>query len=247
MENTQRASDAVQTGALPRVMRELIRTPVLRELLKMNLAESPPGTAAELARAILFEDVDITLSLLGSSPQALNFLTEFLVETGRQFQNFPAEVLQIFIRQMGKRVDMENLQALPGALAPIIDTLIWSDPEALQSLRNGMVGGANAALWASSSTLTRLEAGLAAAPAGRQLDAEAVAELINACARSLGRSMAARPDFLKEVVSRVDRGAVRRAADGAVNALLDARIPIISVIGWACGTVLRRIKRKLKG
>ena len=247
MEHTQRANDAVQTGALPRVMRELIRTPVLRELLKLNLAESPPGTAAELARTILFEDVDITLSLLGSSPQALNFLTEFLVEAGRQFQNFPAEILQIFIRQMGERVDKENLQALPGALAPIIDTLIWSDPAALQSLRNGLVAAANAGMWLSSSTLDRLETGLASAPAGRQLDAEAVAELINASARTLGRSMASRPDFLKEVVSQIDRGAMRRAADGAFNALLDARIPIISVIGWACGAVFRRIKRKLKG
>lgn len=247
MENTPRAADAMQTGALPRVVRELIRTPVFRELIKLNLRESPPGTASELARTILWEDVDMTLSLLGSSPQALNFLSEFLVETGRQFQNFPAEVLQIFIRQMGEGVDRENLQALPGALAPIIDTLIWSDPAAVQSLRNGLVGAANAGLWMSSSTLTRLEAGLKSAPAGPPLDAEAVAELINSGARSLGRSIASRPGFLKEVVAHVDRKAVRRAADEAFNALLDARIPIISVVSWACGAVFRRIKGKLKG
>ncbi len=153
MEDTTRATGVEQAGALPRVMRELIRTPMFRELLKLNLQESPPGTAAELARTILWEDVDVTLSLLGSSPQAVNFVCEFLVEAGRQFQNFPAEVLQIFIRQMGEKVDLENLQALPGAVSPVIDTLVWSDPAAVQGLRNLLASAANASLWGASGVL----------------------------------------------------------------------------------------------
>jgi hypothetical protein len=247
MEETVRATGVEQSGALPRVMRELIRTPVFRELLKLNLQESPPGTAAELARTVLWEDVDVTLSLLGSSPQAVNFLSEFLVETGRQFQNFPAEVLQIFIRQMGEKVDVESLQALPGAVSPVIDTLLWSDPAAVQGLHNLLAAVANASLWGASGMLSRLEEAPPTSGKRTSLDAEAVAELINSGARSLSKAAASRPGFLGEVASHIDREAVRGAADGALSALLRAGIPVLAMVSWTLKAAGKMIKAKLKG
>ncbi len=235
-----------QTGALPRVLRELIRTPAFRELIKLNLQESPPGTASLLARTLLWEDVDITLSLLGASPQAVNSLLEFLVELGNQFQNFPEEVLQIFIRQMGEKVDKDNLKALPGAISPVIDTLLWNDRAAVQGLRNLLAAAANVTLWGASGTLDRLEESPPTGGDRTALDAEAVAELINSGARSLARATASRPGFLGDVVSHIDREAVRAAADGALSAFLRAGIPVLGVIGWACKAAFNMVKGKLK-
>lgn len=250
MENTPRAAGPVQTGALPRVLRELIRTPLFRELLKLNLKESPPGSAAELARTILMEDVDITLSLLGSSPQALNFLSEFLLEAVKQFQNFPPEMLREFLRQMSERVDKETLQALPVAFSQLADDLVWVDPETVRALKSGLAAAANSALWAASGVLTRLETAPGTAPMAKEkgagLDPEALAGLINTSVRSLGRALAERPGYLREVVSHIDSKAVRKAADGALNAFIEARIPLLSMAAWACRAFCRVIKAKLK-
>lgn len=246
MDDAVRSASVEGTGALPRVTRELIRTPLFRELLKLNLQETSPGTAAELARTIIWEDVDITLSLLGSSPQAINFASEFLLELGRQIGNFPGGVLQTFLSQMGEKVDLDSLKALPEAVSPVLDNLVWSDPAVMRGLRGMMASAANASLWGAAGVLDRLGESPPASGKGKTLDAEAVAELINAGARSLSRSAVSRPGFLSDVVSHIDREAVRVAADGALSAFLRAGIPLFGVIGWACKAAITMIKGKLK-
>ncbi len=246
MEKTVPAAGAETSGALPRVMRELIRTPVFRELLKLNLREAPHGSAAELARVLVFEDVDIFLSLFGSSPQAVNSASEFLLELARQLESFPPEVLRAFIRRMGAKVEVEAVKALPGAVSPLFDALLWSDAAAVQGLRDLLAAAANAALWGGADVLKRLEE--APAGGGRRpgLDAEAVAELINAGARTFGMAASSRPAFLAEVATHLDREALRAAADGALDAVSEAGISVVAAFSWALKAAWKIIKGKLK-
>jgi len=59
-----------EVGLAARVLRELVRTPAFRELVKLNLAETDPERARELVRTLLWEDPNLSLSAAGVTPDA---------------------------------------------------------------------------------------------------------------------------------------------------------------------------------
>ena len=237
--------DAV-VGAPARVLRELMRTPAFRELLKLSLQEGPPGSAASLARTLLREDVDLALSVLGSTPLALNRLVEFLLEMAEQLSSFPAPILEDFLRQMAERVDGEKAAALSAAMGEVSDNILWENPQAVLRLKAALVDGANSGMWAGAEVLERLRGPSDGAsgplPDLPGLDAEAAAELLNSLARLLGRSLSRRPDFLREVFSHIDREAMRQAADEALGPALEMCLPALA---WLPGALLRRYGSKV--
>jgi hypothetical protein len=240
------AAEPDAVGAPARVLRELMRTPAFRELLKLSLREGPPGSAASLARTLLREDVDLALSVMGSTPLALNRLLEFLLEMAEQLSSFPAPILEDFLRQMAERVDGERASALSAALGEVLDSILWGNPQAVLRLKAALVDVANSGMWAGAEALERLR-GPSDGASGPLLelpgmDAEAAAELLNSLARLLGQSLSRRPDFLREVFSHIDREAMRQAADGALGSALEMCMPALA---WLPGALLRRYGPKV--
>lgn len=125
-------------GALPGLVRELIRSPGFKELLNLHLRDMDPASAGELVRAFLWEDVGFSMGVLGASPKLLNWLVEALIELGVQLNNFTRDILRDFMVRMGKDLDVERMKALPGAYAPLLNDLLLEDREALDGLIAGL-------------------------------------------------------------------------------------------------------------
>ncbi len=125
-------------GALPGLVRELMRSPGFKELVNLHLRGIDPKSARELVRAFLWEDVGFSMGVLGVSPKLLNWLVEALIELGVQLNNFTKDILRDFLVRMGKDLDVERMKALPGAYAPILNDLLLEDREALDGLIAGL-------------------------------------------------------------------------------------------------------------
>jgi|GEM_PF-3288085 len=244
-------------GAPSRVLRELIRTPLFRELLKLWLQEGPPGGGAQLARAALREDVEVALSVAGSAPRLLNYplsvagsaprllnyLADFILEALRQLSHFPAPVLRDFLAQMEEGVDTGKLAELEETAGRLAREILWDDSATVRALRRRLVEALNAALWASSETLDRLIAVPADDNPVPVADPQAAAEMVNSLLRALARAHANRPRFLAETASFVDREAARQASGVIVEAAAQVFPNILTGLAFA---LYRKYKSQVK-
>ena len=134
----QGGPEGTTSSALPGLVRELIRTPGFKELLLIHLRDIDPGSAGELVKAFLWEDIAFAMSVLGASPKLVNWLVEALIELGVQLNNFTLDILRNFLVQLGRDMDVEKLKSLPGAYAPLVNDLLLDDREALDGLIAGL-------------------------------------------------------------------------------------------------------------
>ncbi|MBC7248329.1 MAG: hypothetical protein H5T73_11210 [Actinobacteria bacterium] len=149
------ASRAAQ-GALPGLVRELIRSPGFKELVNIHLRGADPASARELVRAFLWEDVGFSMGVLGASPKILNWLVEALIELGVQLNNFTKDILRDFMVRMGRDLDVERMKALPAAYAPMLNDLLLEDREALDALIAGLGSLAESMMKATGATLKKI-------------------------------------------------------------------------------------------
>ncbi len=131
-------------SALPGILRELIRTPDFKEMLQIHLRDINPDNAAELVRVFLWEDPGFSLGMMAALPEILNWLVEALATLGTEFEKIPTLMLQNFLEQLGAGIDLEHLKKLPAAYAPMLDRLIWEDPDVATKIvlfLGGVAGG----------------------------------------------------------------------------------------------------------
>ena len=102
MEMKEKTGEA---ALMPRLLKELIRTPLIKELVRINLAPSPPGSTRELVKTFFWEDFEFSFGLVSSLPSFLNGLAEFLDELGLQLQKIPPHMLKAFILELGKNIE----------------------------------------------------------------------------------------------------------------------------------------------
>ncbi len=137
-QGTASGSGEATGSALPGLVRELIRTPGFKELLLIHLRDINPGSAGELVKAFLWEDIAFAMSVLGASPKLVNWLVEALAQLGAELGKFTNDILRDFMVQLGRDIDVEKLKALPGAYAPLVSELLLEDREALDGLIAGL-------------------------------------------------------------------------------------------------------------
>jgi hypothetical protein len=111
-------------GAGARVLREVIRTPAFMSIIKMNVASLDPENAAPLVRTMLWEDPELSLSLVALAPDIVNYVVEAVLELGRQLDQFPAPMLDAFLDELGRGIDTDKIGEVPvvyGRLAEKVD------------------------------------------------------------------------------------------------------------------------------
>ncbi len=143
-------------SAMPGFLRELLRTPDFKEMLQIHLRDVNPENAAELVRVFLWEDPGFSLGLMAALPEILNWLVEAIATLGLEFEKIPTLMLKNFIEQLGAGLDLEQLRKLPAAYAPMLDRLVWEDPEVVTQAILLMGGIAGALLKTAGSTLDKL-------------------------------------------------------------------------------------------
>jgi len=116
----------VAGGVGARVLREVIRTPAFLEIIKTNISGLDPEDARAMVRTFLREDVNLSLSLMGTSPVVLNYLVEAILELGRQLAGFPPALLDTFISQMASEIDSGALKEVPRVYGPLLEKILES-------------------------------------------------------------------------------------------------------------------------
>jgi len=113
--------EGARAGA--RLMREVIRTPAFLEIIKTNMVALDPEGARLAVRTVLWEDPELTLSLAGTAPEAINYLVEAVLELGRQLEQFPAPLLDAFLDQLIGGIDTGSLREVPAVYGPLMEKM----------------------------------------------------------------------------------------------------------------------------
>lgn len=205
-------TDPVGTGS--RVMREIIRTPAFRRILQLHLTGIDPGAARDTVRVLMNEDPDLSLSLLGASPAAIQYLIEALLETARQVRRFPPQMLDAYLDQVTQQIDADRLREIPETLGPLLERMLLENPERRRKMMAGFTHSLNAFLRGAASMMERMEQADADDPvdAAANLDVKALGQIVTLGARRINRSLDRDPALLRDMAAGVDAREVVRAA-----------------------------------
>lgn len=191
------------SSAWARVIREVVRTPAFREIIRLNLMDIEPQAARETVRTLLAEDAELSLGLAASSPQAINYMVEALLELGRQVRRYPTKMREEYLGQVLDEIDQDRLQEIPRVwmplLLPLLPGLIHAKASALRNL---------AEAWNELAPEEREEQ---LRQALSSLDGEAWGRAITAMADGLARLRAEQPDLINHARPAVE--AAVRATD----------------------------------
>ncbi len=209
--------ESPQTGAAPRIIKELLRTPAFKDLITLSQGEYEKEDPREMARTILWEDAAFSFGLLGNLPSGINFWLNFLDELGIQLQNMPPHLLREYISQMGDNLDREALVNLPRSYAPLVEKLLWEDPENRRHLRAGAKETLNNLMRLSARSIDKLstlyeqeekaEGGADGFDGGesendtlgeeKELDPQALGELVNSLFKWMGEAAGKDPETIR--------------------------------------------------
>ena len=109
--------------ATNRIMRELIKKPVLKSSIRSVLNSIDPESAPDLVRTLMWDDAELILSLVGALPSIANVFIKALEEVAVQVNKFPPDLLQEFTRSILKDIDIEAMNRAVQDLSKILDDL----------------------------------------------------------------------------------------------------------------------------
>jgi len=111
MMEIEDSEDTAYAGAGARVVRELIATPAFQEIIRTGLVSIDPQKAKELVRALLLEDINVSLSFAGKAPDFINYILEILIEIANVIEKMPEPLLVEFFSQAKDRIDREKVES----------------------------------------------------------------------------------------------------------------------------------------
>jgi len=200
------------------IIRELLRTPVCKDILRENLQAVRSMDGRPLVRALMEEDPEVFLGLIASTPSLANALLGSLAEIGERLENqFPPGVLAPFVQSLAKEIDADSARRCGTAWKSVAGSLWEASPE------------------------FRAEAMRLALTAGPKIMGGGITALAGAL-NSLERD---RPgtvsSFMTGMFASIDRPEVSKAAKILAGALLDQKWHLFS---WLSGLVLARIRKR---
>ena len=169
-------------GVMARVLREALRTPAYREMLRLHVNEFQASEGPSLVRSMLREDPELWLSLAGATPRLMDSVVQSLAALGTELSAMPDPLVDSFLTEMAESLDHETLRSLPLVWAPLLARGV---PGALNLAFASVAGVGDSLVELSSekrsAALKRALSGLDTAQAGRALNA--VVELVLAAHR----------------------------------------------------------------
>jgi hypothetical protein len=223
-------------GLSERLMREMMRTPAMKELVLLQLKDIDPDSAPGLVRTMLWEDPGVSLSLFGALPDTVNWLLEFLLELGRQFNGLPEPLLRDFLGRIGEGIDPERLKELPQVYGQLLGRLLADEETAgeaqalVTQMINTALNGADQLTSKMDENREELARSIAKAmdetdpaPMGRIFDR--MVKLSNAVRRARKVTMA---EQCRVILSEMDAREVFTAVGGFLRDSLSVTWAIIS-------------------
>jgi hypothetical protein len=235
-------------GLSERLLREMLRTPAIKELVLLHLKDIKPESASGLVKTFLWEDPGMSLSILGALPGFLNWLAEFLLEMGRQFNNLPEPMLWDFLGRIGEGIDRERLAELPKVYGQLLGRIL-STEEASRALEETIPRALNAAVSGMEKAARvleeREEAARALAASLDRVDAVSLGAAVNRLVKLGNRVRESRTVPLhktcRTILEQLEPREVRRALAGTLKDILSMGA---SFFAWCARAVVGRVPRR---
>ncbi len=237
-------NESILPGMVQRVMKELLATPAVKEAILTNVRDINPDNAKGLANILLWSDPGFSLSMVGVVPGMINYLIEFMLELGRQFDGMPMPLLKDFLKQLGVGLDLERAAEFPKVFGPFLDHVLWNDAVWIDGVLDGCVAVTNATTRTMDSVLGKLGSHLENSDGSNRnisLDQASLGAMVNSTLKLLNEALEKDPDLLKQAMSGVDGKEFARTANHIFNIVIDSIVPISK---WMVGAVVGRVKRK---
>ena len=200
------------------VMKEVLSTPFVKDLIRINLQNIKPDKTHPVVNALIWQDPDAILSVLGSIPAVVNSCTGALAEAGKQInEKFSPVLLRDYVGSILKDIDTEEVKAMIDAYIALGKNLWEASPEFRE-----MVGKA----------LTQDAPPL-------------IGQGITSACRFVNEASKEDPQvvsrFVSDVAANINGNEFKDATHTLVNAFLDQKLHLIS---WTWQLIRKRLKRR---
>jgi len=128
------------SSATNRILRELLKKPVVKNSIRGFLNNIDPDNAPELARTIIWQDPEVILSLMGAIPSIANVIIRLLDEIIVQVvEKFPPQLLHDFLESIFQDIDREPIERIGTNLTKLFNDLYleYDSGEVMKGEKNG--------------------------------------------------------------------------------------------------------------
>jgi len=123
---TEFSPDTVKSS----VIKEILATPFVKDIIRASLKNAADTSDPSLVRTLLWEDPEVSLSVLSTLPHLVNRCTGALSEAGREIdEKFSPELLQSYLTAMSNDISTDNITACADVWGKIISNLWEASPE----------------------------------------------------------------------------------------------------------------------
>ena len=200
------------------VLKEVLSTPFVKDIIRSNLQNIKPDKSHPLVMALIWQDPEIILSILGSIPPVVNSCVGALAEVGNQVnEKLSPELIRDYFGSILNDIDTNEFKALTESYATMLKNLWEVSPEFREALANVITGDAPPLIGKGINSATRF---------------------INEVNKSDPRVVS---KFVSDVVANIDGDEFKDATHTIVNAVLDQKRHLIS---WTWQLIRKRMKRR---
>ena len=200
------------------VMKEVLSTPFVKDLIRSNLQNIKPDKTHPVVNALIWQDPEVILSVLGSIPSVVNSCTGALAEAGKQLnEKFSPILLRDYVGSILKDIDTEELKGLAEAYAELIKNLWDASPEFREMTGKAITEEAPPLIGKGITSACRF---------------------VNEVSKEDPRLVS---KFVSDVVANIDGDEFKDATHTIVNAFLDQKLHLIS---WTWQLLRKRMKRR---
>lgn len=200
------------------VMKEVLSTPFVKDLIRSNLQNIKPDKTHPVVNALIWQDPEIILSVLGSIPPVVNSCVGALAEAGKQINDkFSPRLLSDYVGSILKDIDTDELKALVDAYVEMGKNLWEASPEFREMVGKAVTENAPPLIGSGISSACRL-----------------VNEVSNDDPQVVSR-------FVSDVAKNIDGNEFKDATHTIVNAFLDQKLHLFS---WTWQLLRKRMKRR---
>jgi hypothetical protein len=212
---------STETMKVPRggILKELLRTPVYKDILRTNLNAMSSRTGSSLVKTFMGQDPEVFLSLVSSLPMLANSLISASAELAIQLKDkFPSETLISYLEALFDDIDKTGLEKCRTSWSELFASLWGTSPDFRDRARKII---------------------LASGP-------EAVACWINFIARTINNTTRQDPHalstFISGVLNNLDSREIRKATQSLAEAFLDQKWHLAS---WTWQLAKSRMRKRL--
>jgi hypothetical protein len=200
------------------VLKEILATPFVKDIIRSSLQSRKADKSHPLINALIWQDPEIILSVLGSIPPVVNSCVGALTEVGKQVnENLSPELIRDYFASILKDIDTDEFKALTEAYITMMKNLWEVSPELRDAVAKALTDDAPPLIGRGINSATRF---------------------INEVNKSDPRMV---NKFVSDVVANIDGVEFRDATHTIVNAVLDQKLHLIS---WTWQLLRKRMKRK---